>query len=114
MDLNLTIILGLYLITILFGYTMKFINLRHLKQHGATIPPEFEGHIDGDLLKKTRDYTLEHSRFGYITSIFDAHKWNTRNHEYQTEKYFDISGKPISVEDLYAKISLRCKQAKKL
>jgi STE24 endopeptidase len=50
---------------------MKMMNLNHLKKHGAKIPPEFEGHIDGDLLKKTRDYTFEHSRLGYISSIFD-------------------------------------------
>ena len=71
MDIYLTIILGLYLVTILFDYTMKFINLRYLNKHGAKIPPEFEGYIVGDLLKKTRDYTLENSQFEYFSSIFD-------------------------------------------
>jgi len=71
MDSYQVILLSLYLITILFGYVMKFINLRHLKKHGAEIPPEFAGYIDGDLLKKTRDYTFEQSRLGFISSIFD-------------------------------------------
>ena len=71
MDLYLSIIFGLYLITVLFGYVMKFINLGYLKKHGAEIPPEFEGYIDGELLKKTSDYTLETSRFGYFVSIVD-------------------------------------------
>ena len=71
MDINLAIVFVLYILTILFGYSMKFMNLNYLKKHGAEIPPEFEGYIDGELLKKTRDYTVDHSRFGYISSIFD-------------------------------------------
>ena len=55
----------------LFGYWLKALNLRHLKKYGADIPPEFEGHIDAQVLKKTRDYTVENSRFSFIKSIFD-------------------------------------------
>ena len=65
------ILLALYLIIVAFGYWMKFLNLGHLKKHGHQIPEPFEGHIDGELLKKTSDYTFEHSRFGYFESIFD-------------------------------------------
>ncbi|MBN1155795.1 M48 family metallopeptidase [candidate division KSB1 bacterium] len=64
-------LLFLYLIIVSFSYYLKFLNLKYLKKHGATIPPEFDGYIDAGLLKKTRDYTVEHSRFGYISSIFD-------------------------------------------
>lgn len=71
MDGFLILVLILYLITVIFSYSMKFLNLSHLRKYGAKVPPEFEGHIDADLLKKTRDYTVEHSRFGYIESIFN-------------------------------------------
>ncbi|MDO9288825.1 MAG: hypothetical protein Q7T83_08535, partial [Thermodesulfovibrionales bacterium] len=65
------IILLSYLCVTAFGYWLQFINLRHLKRYGHIVPEEFKGYIDEGLLKKTRDYTLEHSRFGFIESIFD-------------------------------------------
>lgn len=65
------ILLVAYLAIEAFGYAMKFINLNHLKKYGDQIPEPFLGHIDGNLLKKTRDYTVEYSRFGYFSSIFD-------------------------------------------
>jgi STE24 endopeptidase len=65
------ILLVAYIAVILFSYTLKFINLNYLKKHGHEIPEPFVGHIDGELLKKTSNYTFEHSRFGYLESIFD-------------------------------------------
>ncbi len=65
-----TWILLLYLAVVLAGYGLKFLNLRHLKAHGAEIPPEFAGAIDGDLLARTRDYTVSRSRFGFGASAF--------------------------------------------
>lgn len=59
-----------YLFAILFGYWLKLLNLNHLKKYGTIIPSEFEGYIDKELLKKTMEYTLEHSNFGFIKSIF--------------------------------------------
>jgi STE24 endopeptidase len=60
-----------YLSTVILGYWLKFLNLAHLKQHGATVPPGFEQYIDEDSLKKTRDYTVENSRFSFFESVFD-------------------------------------------
>ena len=71
MTLIMAILFVFYILIVIFGYWMKFLNLSHLKKHGHIIPEPFEGHIDGELLKKTRDYTVEYSRFGYFTSIFD-------------------------------------------
>jgi len=71
MTVPMFILLVAYLAIEAFGYAMKFINLNHLKKYGDQIPEPFLGHIDLDLLKKTRDYTVEHSRFGYFSSIFD-------------------------------------------
>ncbi len=71
MKTYLLIILFSYLIMVFFGYWLKALNLRHVKKYGATIPPEFEGHIDAELLKKTNNYTVENSRFSFVISIFD-------------------------------------------
>jgi STE24 endopeptidase len=71
MTTSMIIILISYLLIVIFGYWMKFLNLNYLKKNGHIIPEPFEGHIDGELLKKTRDYIVEHSRFGYFSSIFD-------------------------------------------
>jgi STE24 endopeptidase len=71
MNAYLFIIFIGYLSTVLFGYWLKVLNLQHMKKHGATIPPEFQNYIDSDLLRKTRDYTVENSRFSFVESIFD-------------------------------------------
>ena len=71
MTVWMAVLLVLYNIVVLFNYFLKYLNLKHLKKHGHIIPEPFEGHIDGELLKKTSDYTVEHSRFGYIESIFN-------------------------------------------
>ena len=71
MNIYLIIILFSYLSVISFSYYLQFLNLRHLKKYGHIVPEEFKGYIDAELLKKTRDYTVEHSRFGFIESIFD-------------------------------------------
>jgi STE24 endopeptidase len=41
-----------------------------MKRFGSSIPPEFEGKIDEDLLKKTQDYEVEKTRFSFISSIY--------------------------------------------
>ena len=71
MNTYLILIFFGYLCAILFGYWLKALNLRHLKRYGARIPGEFEGHINAELLRKSRDYTVENSRFSLFESIFD-------------------------------------------
>jgi len=66
---QLIILFGFLLVTA-FGYGLKFLNLSHLKKYGDVVPEEFKDYIDADLLKKTRDYTVEHSKFGFVESIF--------------------------------------------
>lgn len=67
----LVIILCLYIFKEAFEYLLLYLNLRHMKKAGAVVPPEFEGKIDEGLLKKTRDYEAEKTRFSFISSIFD-------------------------------------------
>ncbi len=64
------IILFSYLLIIAFGYYLQYLNRSHLKRYGDIVPEEFKGFIDAELLKKTRDYTGEHNRFGLIESVF--------------------------------------------
>ncbi|MEK7698425.1 MAG: M48 family metallopeptidase [Nitrospirota bacterium] len=71
MEIYLSIIFLIYLLVVFFGYYLKALNLRHLKKYGADIPPEFEGYINAELLKKTRDYTVENNRFSFVKSVFD-------------------------------------------
>lgn len=65
-----TLLLLIYLLIVGIGYGLKWLNLRHLETHGAEVPPEFAGRIDEELLRKTRDYTVESSRFGFLESAF--------------------------------------------
>lgn len=61
----------LYILTSGFEYYLEFLNCKHLLKYGKEIPPEFEGEIDSELLKKTSDYTVENTKFGIISSVFD-------------------------------------------
>lgn len=70
MNMLLVAIIAAYLLTVLFGYVLKGVNLSYLKKHGANVPAGFEKHINEALLRKTRDYTVENSRFSFVHSIF--------------------------------------------
>jgi len=64
------LLLAAYILVVAAGYFLKYLNLRHLERYGAEIPAEFAGRIDGGLLEKTRDYTVENTRFGFLESAF--------------------------------------------
>jgi STE24 endopeptidase len=71
MDIYLILIITAYLLVTGFGYWLDKLNLSNLKKYGSTIPPEFEGRIDQELLTKTRNYTVENTQFGFVSSTFD-------------------------------------------
>ncbi len=64
------IVLFLYLFKEGFEYSMQYLNLRYMKSFGLSVPPEFEGHIDESLLKKTLAYEVEKTGFSLISSMF--------------------------------------------
>ena len=66
-----TYLITAFLCITAFGYWLQYLNLSHLKAHGHTVPPEFEGAIDPATLAKMSDYTVEHSRFGLVESVLD-------------------------------------------
>ncbi len=65
------VILLTYLFVLIFGYWLRYLNLSNLRRFGSLIPPEFEGQIDQALLNKVRDYTVENTLFGFVSSIFN-------------------------------------------
>ena len=71
MEPYLIIIIIAYLLVVSFGYWLDYLNLAYIKKYGSVIPPEFEGYIDQSLLSRTRDYNIEHTKFGFIHSIFN-------------------------------------------
>jgi STE24 endopeptidase len=70
--MTVTVILFiLYIFIVASGYWLRFINLSHLRLHGAEVPSGFEGTIDAGILARTTDYTVEKSRVGLVESIID-------------------------------------------
>jgi STE24 endopeptidase len=72
MPLMTTLLLLLYLFTLLAGLLLRALNLTYLKIHGADVPAGFEGVIDGEVLRKASAYALDNSRLGLIESLFDS------------------------------------------
>lgn len=71
MNTYLILIIAAYFLVVIFGYWLDYLNLSHLKKYGPIIPPEFEGYIDQALLSKTQAYNIEHTKFDFISSIFN-------------------------------------------
>lgn len=69
-DMTVTLLIG-YILTAFAGYFLRSLNLRHLKRHGAEVPPGFEGAVDRELLARTAAYTVERSRVGLVESLFE-------------------------------------------
>jgi STE24 endopeptidase len=65
------LVLFAYLVVVGIGYWLDYLNLSHLKVHGRTVPPEFEGVVDPATLGKISEYTVENSRFGLLESVMD-------------------------------------------
>jgi len=66
------VILCYYIVTLVIGFLLRALNLRHLKRYGADVPPGFEGAVDRDLLARTSAYTLERSRVGLVESLTEG------------------------------------------
>lgn len=54
-----------------FTYWLRYINLSYLKLHGSQVPAGFEGAIDEEKLRTSTAYTLDSSRLGLWSSLFD-------------------------------------------
>lgn len=65
------VLFSLFVLVTAFSYWLRHINLQHLKKYGNTVPPGFEGAIDGEKLRTSSAYTLDSSRAGLWESLFD-------------------------------------------
>lgn len=70
MDLSLSVAVSVYLLAAAFGWWLAWLNLRHLVARGSRPPEGFEGYIDGELLRRMREYTVEGVRLGLVESAF--------------------------------------------
>ncbi|MBF0542418.1 MAG: M48 family metallopeptidase [Nitrospirae bacterium] len=71
MNKLLYLILTLYVMIQIFSYWLTYLNIRHLKIHGAVIPPDFEGYIDQNLLLTSKNYIIDKTKLDVISSIFN-------------------------------------------
>lgn len=71
MDLSpaLIFIVGLYLASAGAGLALEFLNLKRLNERWGEVPPGFEGHIDGDSLARSREYTIENARLAMAEKL---------------------------------------------
>ncbi|WP_298268624.1 M48 family metallopeptidase [Geobacter sp.] len=61
-----------YLATLVAGLWLRALNLCHLKRHGSTVPPGFEGAVEPGTLRKSVSYTIDQSRLGVAETLFDG------------------------------------------
>ncbi len=66
----LILIFTLYLLKEAIEYFLQYLNFKYLKKIGQLIPPEFEGMVEEDVLKKTYEYIKDKMRLSFISSIF--------------------------------------------
>ncbi len=63
-------ILSAYVLIQLFKYLLDWLNIRHMKERSGTVPPEFEGAVDANLLKKSQDYLIDQTKLSTVESAF--------------------------------------------
>ncbi len=64
-------IIAAYFLTEAFGYFIEYLNIRRLRMSSNIVLREFEGMIDGNVLKKSQEYTLGNARFSIASSLFN-------------------------------------------
>lgn len=67
-----SLLIALYLARFAAACLLRYLNLRHLRRHGATVPDGFAGAIDAEALAKSASYTIAQSRLALIDSVYDS------------------------------------------
>jgi STE24 endopeptidase len=62
--------LFVYILQTVFSLWLEYLNRNYLKEKGRSVPLVFEGFIDQQKLDRSRDYTLENSRFSVGQELF--------------------------------------------
>ncbi|HLF87006.1 MAG TPA: M48 family metallopeptidase [Nitrospiria bacterium] len=71
MKIYLFLIIIAYIFKEAFKYLVIYMNLNRMRRKGDVVPPEFNGKINREGMKKTVDYQSERVRFGLIASLFN-------------------------------------------
>ncbi len=71
MKIYLFLIVIAYILKEAFKYLVIYMNLNHMMRKGDVVPPEFDGKINKEGMKKAGDYQSERVRFGMIASLFN-------------------------------------------
>jgi len=66
------LILLTYLAVLAARHGLRWLNLRHLARHGATVPEGFEDAVRPEDLQKTSAYTLARSRLGLLQGLLGS------------------------------------------
>ena len=66
------LLIFLYLARFAAAYLLRYLNLRHLARHGATVPEAFTGSVDAESLARTARYTVEQSKVGLFESVYGS------------------------------------------
>ena len=69
MELQLFVLLIIYLAVETVEQFLLQLNLKHLLKHGAEVPPGFEAHVNTATLTRMRDYTVAHGRLDRIAAV---------------------------------------------
>ncbi len=65
-------LLAAYLLVQGADFWLELLNLRHMKQHGLTIPAGFEKYLDAETLGKAVAYALDRMRFGMVEAVIGS------------------------------------------
>ncbi len=68
----LWIVAALLLLRLIAELTLSALNRAEVRRHAAQPPPAVAAIMDGETYRKAAAYTLEKSRFGVLTEIFDT------------------------------------------
>ncbi|MBW2040008.1 MAG: hypothetical protein JRI46_10545 [Deltaproteobacteria bacterium] len=55
----------------LFQFTLKRLNVSHLRQYGNKVPRVFQGTVDQENLARISAYTADSAKFGIVVTLFD-------------------------------------------
>jgi STE24 endopeptidase len=64
--------LALFLVGVCLEVVLKRLNVRHMKEHGHTVPDPFKGYIDHGKLLKITAYSVENLNFHLLTSCINS------------------------------------------
>ncbi|MBU5635741.1 M48 family metallopeptidase [Geomonas sp. Red69] len=67
-----TLLIALYLTRFAAACLLRYLNLRHLRRCGCTVPQGFEDAVDAEALAKSASYTLAQSRLALVDSVYDS------------------------------------------